>query len=291
MRLIVADVVAPAMGDDTPRMGCARALPFFLALVASPIVSCQLLFPVAAPPDDAGTAPVDAAPDTPDVAPLEDGGGCVRTASGCIDRTEVTQKQYDDFVAALDGGVPIQTSPYCAGRSAIPSAPCPWPPPETEYDRPVVCVDWCGAYAYCRWTGKHLCGHVDGGALDPYDKNSPLDEWWVACSPDGGRFPYGDTYDPAACNGGDLGAGSTWDAGSHPTCQGGYPGIFDMSGNVAEWIDSCDTTEGGTGVCSIRGGSFLDPGAGKLECQAERGPTGIGRYNIYSDVGFRCCSP
>ena len=68
-----------------------------------------------------------------------------------------------------------------------------------------------------------------------------------------------------------------------PSCQGGYPGLFDMSGNAAEWEDACDDFAG----CRVRGGGFSDKKAQDLACAADRVEL---RMFKADDVGFRCCS-
>ena len=66
------------------------------------------------------------------------------------------------------------------------------------------------------------------------------------------------TLELAAIDGGTL-----VPVASLPGCQGGYPGVFDMSGNVEEVEDSCDDA----GTCYSRGGSFVDdPALAETRC-------------------------
>lgn len=78
-------------------------------------------------------------------------------------------------------------------------------------------ASWLEADAACRAAGKVLC---------------PDAVWLAACSAGGTRTrPYGDTYDPTACNGRD----DDFDllpASSLHGCEGGLDGLFDMTGNV-----------------------------------------------------------
>ena len=42
-------------------------------------------------------------------------------------------------------------------------------PRDAEVDadhHPIVWVDWCDAYAYCKGVGKRLCGAIGGGPVD-----------------------------------------------------------------------------------------------------------------------------
>ena len=65
-----------------------------------------------------------------------------------------------------------------------------------------------------------------------------LHEWRLACEgPEVRVFPYGDTYDPHACNGLDHGLERILLTGSMPTCEGGFRGLFDVAGNVYEWTE------------------------------------------------------
>jgi hypothetical protein len=212
--------------------------------------------------------------------------------SYCIDQTEVTRGEYVQFVAAN----PPQKDPACAWNKVyIPSLT--WPPDQTQYTLPVVYVDWCDASAYCQWKGKHLCGKIGGGTVDFGDKSDETkDQWYNACTAQGANpFPYGINYDPAKCYGKDASAfdgGATEPMGMKDKdgnilskCQGGQVGLYDMSGNVKEWEDSCDGQAGDTDQCLVRGGSYLSDEAA-LRCDA---PDPEKRTTQAPDIGFRCC--
>jgi hypothetical protein len=129
-------------------------------------------------------------------------------------------------------------------------------------------VDLATAADMCASAGKRLC---------------TLDEWQQACwNLALNAYPYGDEYEAYRCNGLDVGRGGIWPTGSSTACVGGDPSLFDMSGNVAEWVDEL----AGPGSSYALGGSYLDP-AGALRCSddATRAPTGS-----FPDVGFRCCA-
>ncbi|MFN3197607.1 MAG: SUMF1/EgtB/PvdO family nonheme iron enzyme [Bradymonadia bacterium] len=77
-----------------------------------------------------------------------------------------------------------------------------WPPLEEEQIKPMVCVNWCDAYAYCSYLGKSLCQNRQyeqfedipldtSGAPIPNGLNSSEDDWYIACSNHGmHRYPY-----------------------------------------------------------------------------------------------------
>jgi len=112
---------------------------------------------------------------------------------------------------------------------------------------------------------------------------------FFACSHDGAqRFPYGNVYDRSACTTDDP-DGSVAPVKSKPTCEGGYPGIFDMSGNVFEWVDTCEVADGSPSSCWIRGGSYAwsnDQQVQECATSASASPD-----IVWPDYGFRCCSP
>jgi sulfatase modifying factor 1 len=199
--------------------------------------------------------------------------------------------QYADFLRVKNGNTSGQPA-ACQWNATF--TPQNWPPAGST-DQAVVGVNWCDAYMYCAWAGKRLCGAVGGGPSDPADwVNAAVSEWFNACTHDDDgshAYPYGNTYDPSACNGTDFGAHAP--LSSQSTCQGGYPGIFDMSGNVIEWEDSCSSAAADSGdppgaddCCNLRGGGF-NQGSDQLRCDL-----GLctARAAGGGDNGFRCCS-
>jgi formylglycine-generating enzyme required for sulfatase activity len=212
-------------------------------------------------------------------------------AGFCIDSTEVTNNQYLAFLVAAHGDTSGQI-PACSWNTTY--APgTPWPAPTGQESNPVANVDWCDAYAYCRWAGKRLCGAVGGGTV-PTGQGSMAgkDQWYTACSHFADSihdYPTGNTYDIVNCNNFDHEAGATVPVASLP-CEGGYDGIFDMAGNVREWEDFCDTSGGDAGGakdnCITRGGSYHESYQG-TRCDAF---LGYGRQTMAPQMGFRCCS-
>jgi formylglycine-generating enzyme required for sulfatase activity len=201
-----------------------------------------------------------------------------------IDSVEATNLHYAAFLAS---GPSAQYLPAaCAKKTSFVPADG-WPAPAGRETHPVTNVDWCDAYAYCRWTGKHLCGRIGGGTNAFADYNDPTkDEWFAACSNAGARaYPYGAQYQASACNGADKLLGGTAASGATSTCVGGYGSLFDMSGNVWEWEDTC-AGDGETQACKIRGGAY-DSGGNQLACGAD---ASLPRDQWGPNVGIRCCS-
>ena len=200
-----------------------------------------------------------------------------------IDATEVTNAQYNAFLAAT---VPV----------GIPAQLCGWNmtyglPVSGADDKPVTNVDWCDANNYCAWAGKRLCGAIGGGAVAFADTGDDTKSQWTdAC--DGGAankqlYPYASKYSAGTCN--DSGAspsGDTVGVGLLGQCQGFPAGLFDMSGNAAEWEDGCAGNAGESDICPARGGSYKSAQA-DLTCTAK---LPITRSTQLPMLGFRCCA-
>ena len=60
-----------------------------------------------------------------------------------------------------------RTRVFRGGAAAGMAAPTSYDP-AAKAERPVVCVDWCDAQAYCRAAGKRLCGRIQTGASLPW---------------------------------------------------------------------------------------------------------------------------
>lgn len=137
-----------------------------------------------------------------------------------------------------------------------------------EGKKPATGVTYARAVKACESAGKRLC---------------TLDEWQRACRSVGlsYAYPYGPTYDGARCNGQEAGRGAVVAAGSFAECAT-RNGVFDMSGNVREWV------EGPNGPV-LAGGSF-GSGANDLQCTQYIAPVGgADAYEPGNGDGFRCC--
>jgi hypothetical protein len=122
------------------------------------------------------------------------------------------------------------------------------------------------AVAACERADKRLCTH---------------EEWIRACRGSADtEYPYGDTYEPATCNGIDTyGRGNQrmMPTGSFPGCTNDY-GIFDISGNVWE----IDQDVPGW----VHGGAYNCIDSQSLHLCSYNENFGTGPR---SNVGFRCC--
>ena len=207
-----------------------------------------------------------------------------------IDVTEVTQGQYDGWLSTKPE-TPASTDQNCSWNTSYAEQATGYTGTDAAH-HPVVNVDWCDAYAYCSGVGKRLCGAIGGGsvAYSVSYADASVSQWYRACSSGGMyTFPYGNTYQASTCNGDAAGnAQQTVTVGSLGQCVTfamGYAGAYDLSGNVSEWEDSCDST-GQLAFCRLGGGSFYNDDDG-LTCGSDNYDN---RKGVSLNVGFRCCS-
>jgi hypothetical protein len=225
-------------------------------------------------------------------------GVCVRApvdADGVsIDATEVTRGAYSEFVADKGGDTSGQPSTCSWNTDYDPSTMLsgiqPWPAAFEHYELPISAVDWCDAYAYCSWAGRKLCGSI-GSAPAEFDDylDATKSQWFHACVGASDRqYPYGNTFDQDKCNGAPDGIEAA-PVATFDQCVGAYAGIYDLSGNLSEWEDSCVPSDDRV-LCHLRGGSyypFTEPAPSVLlACNA------FEQWNTqaqYAHIGFRCC--
>jgi formylglycine-generating enzyme required for sulfatase activity len=209
------------------------------------------------------------------------------TDTFCIDETEVTAAQYAVFLDADKSEIDVP--PVCPNNTdftPVLAAPAS--------DFPVL-VQWCDAYAYCRWAGKRLCGSVaDGGEillsiLDASARTDPArNEWLRACVGGDHNFfyPYGNEYMPDACapEQAPFGGASYTGLGppaTHPDCVGGFPGLYDMTGNAAEWTNIAMVSP--VNDAAVYNYAML----GWLECRRSYGE--VPPMDNQSGFAIRCC--
>jgi formylglycine-generating enzyme required for sulfatase activity len=155
----------------------------------------------------------------------------------------------------------VKTDEYCIDRYEYPNA---------RGAMPLSGVTWNRAQELCAAKGKRLCSE---------------EEWERACKGYRGlRFPYGDEFDDKKCNTESAGGENRpiAGAGSFPECKSGF-GVFDMSGNVAEW--TATPLAAGSKARIIKGGAGNKPDWA-VRC-ANRGNKPAGSRDSF--LGFRCC--
>lgn len=181
---------------------------------------------------------------------------------------------------SLDGEAACDAASSCAASS----------PDCSDSSFPIVCVDWCDAAAYCAARGRSLCGRLRGGGT-PFDSfDDPGESKWMNACSAAGQFTYasGDVP-PPFCSYDGL---SMYEAGSREGCSSpspGYSSFKDLSGNAAEWEDSCrqlsDAAPGQYDECHVRGGSYTGA-LERVRCDANEARQ---RSETRFDLGFRCC--
>ncbi len=122
-----------------------------------------------------------------------------------IDKYEVTNAQYMKFVEITGHIKPRITR----GRGLL------------DPEKPVVGVTWHDATAYAAWVDKEL----------------PTESQWekAARGTDSRLYPWGEDWKEGAANTKEAGFGTTRAPGSFADDVSPY-GVFDLAGNVAEWV-------------------------------------------------------
>ena len=142
------------------------------------------------------------------------------TAGYWIDRTEITNASWADFVA--DGGYTDAAYWSAEGWAWLEDQAADALPrdcgthPEPDYPR--ACITWYEAEAYAAWRGGSL----------------PTEAQWeyAARGPESLTYPWGNAWDPALAN--VLDSEDTTAVGSYPD-GASWVGALDMAGNLMEW--------------------------------------------------------
>jgi formylglycine-generating enzyme required for sulfatase activity len=189
-----------------------------------------------------------------------------------LGRTDVTRGQYAAFAAATHR--PVAGGCAWAGRTGShPDPGASWARMDMPQDdsHPVVCVTWADAQDYVRWLSKRTG--------KSYRLPSEAEWEYAARAGSTKSFPWGAepshdqaNYGAEACCTGLASGRDAWVATS-PVAS--FPangfGLFDMSGNVLQWVQDCrhdyDATPSDgraveTSDCTarmLRGGDWGDP--------------------------------
>jgi formylglycine-generating enzyme required for sulfatase activity len=181
-----------------------------------------------------------------------------------IDRTEVTNEEYQRFIAATGRRAPAN---WAQGKI-----------PEGQAKFPVVNVSWNDADAFARWTSKRL----------------PTEAEWefAARGADGRAYPWGNDWKQDLANAGRGKGGGAVETGRY--AAGASPfGALDMCGNVWEWTSTdfadypgkkAPSSMAGAKLKVIRGGAY--DVAPKRATTTYRGA--ISPDRVFDKTGFRC---
>jgi hypothetical protein len=178
----------------------------------------------------------------------------MESLSFCMDKTEFTNQEYRNIYPTSQ---PSLYSPY--------------------NNSPVTLIPFNKAGSACLYLGKRLC---------------TIEEWQAAS---GGyqrlAYPYGDKYDSAICHTNDPMGHHGGRADTVPTCSlcvSPY-GIYDLSGNVAEWVlyrkdvATLKDTITGNNIYFFTGGYWASQeNSGTLSLKSTP-------WENQNNVGFRCC--
>jgi len=162
---------------------------------------------------------------------------------------------------------------------------------------PVVGVSWYEASAYCAWltallrrlrAGEELpaeyCALVEGLAGKEVEEvRLPTDAEWEAAAGGtvGGRYPWGTEWDESHTNTAEGGLGGTTPVGMYPSGRSEPYRLWDMAGNVWEWMEYWYDEE--HRYPALRGGSWsLSRNLARVAARGKGDPDGS-----YDDVGFR----
>jgi hypothetical protein len=174
----------------------------------------------------------------------------VHCAAFYTDKYPVTNREYQEFVTST-GYVPDGI----LGRTKFEA---------TREEHPVTGVTLADATAYARWAKMRL----------------PTETEWLRAAYGELElgYPWGNKFDSAKCNTRELGTWSTTPVDRFPKGQSPF-GVFDLAGNVWEWIHSSDTR---TGIA--RGGSWKH--AAQYASRKGRMTPNVLTSNDH--LGFRC---
>lgn len=220
-----------------------------------------------------------------------------------MDVFEVTNAQYRRFVQATGYKEPYGYAPNITRESPKSADFMPWSDERFKGDdKPVVCISFRDAEAYCEWVGKRL----------------PTEAEWEKAARGGmvgSRYIWGDSDIPPKGAGNFAGeeiveAYPNWGWRIIQGYNDGYEftapvgsfdpneyGLYDMSGNVQElcqeWYAAVFykiPTPSGSETCEVRDGSWSDGSIYHSRVAYSYGMTGNMDFKGYTFLGFRCVS-
>jgi formylglycine-generating enzyme len=165
--------------------------------------------------------------------------------------------------------------------------------PAGNENRPIVCITWYEAMAFCAWDGGFLPTLAEsmyaasgGSEQRAYPWSSPAGSTTIDC----GLTNYGSFMPPTT----ECVVGGSSSVGANSPAGDGKWGQADLSGNVWEYVVDADITPlptpcidcaslSSSGLRLEHGGSFID--TEESERSATYGLGGTGRFNY---EGFRC---
>ncbi|MGA9335717.1 MAG: SUMF1/EgtB/PvdO family nonheme iron enzyme, partial [Rudaea sp.] len=198
-----------------------------------------------------------------------------------IGRYEITRAQFRQFWNAAGRKVFAGRKMSCRARESIfrSSRDRDWQHPGIDQadNQPVVCVTWPQAAAYAKWlsqsTGKRY-RLLAPGEFDRFARRASKD----ACKANLADSRYNREFgsrDGSAC---DDGYAATAPIGHYPPVAG----LYDIDGNVREWVGACDGGQPAQAGSGCR--SFLVKGRGWMSLATKESPTFSDNYS--DDVGL-----
>lgn len=190
-----------------------------------------------------------------------------------MDKTEVTNKQYHDFLRSIPRADAQARAPL-GWEKAAREGYAVYPAGTANY--PVTGISYEDAAHYASWAKKRL----------------PTEEEWevAARGPRSNRYPWGPDYEAKRANDVNAEFGGPAQVGSFPRDESHF-GVLDMAGNVMEWTSSLEKgkeapvrLDSNVNVI-IRGGSYdRDP----KKCAATYRWAWPGKTTRVANLGFRC---
>jgi formylglycine-generating enzyme required for sulfatase activity len=214
-----------------------------------------------------------------------DGDWCPVVEQVClrpVDPKHLDQDRCAEFATRSRCLAPTKHRHFCIDRYE-------WP--NRAGEKPVVAVDWDTARSECTAAGKRLCKE---------------EEWTLACEgPERLPYPYGYTRNPNACNIDkpmivpDMARWSNLatrpqeverldqrdPSGARELCVSPF-GVFDMTGNVDEWVLNEHGKETEKPYFSGLKGGYWGP----VRDRCRPMTTDHNEWHAGYQIGFRCCA-